>query len=925
MGLEENRALTLARGCGRSLTALARLIPGGSYDPPAWVEKKGKELLPGILAGAWDSSNAQDREIVEQIAGGVSCMEVEGHARSFLRNADPPFDLEGSIWKVRAPMDAFVRVGPLIGPNEAELLRTAMLKVFAEIRREPGPDEIVNFSQPTATAYSEWLRDGLATTLLLFALWSEIAEVNLGGESGQDFANRTLSDLPGLRTNPRVLTSLQNELPLLAEAAPDPLLSALEQMLEGTGDAILPIFDERSGWLYPTSGHTGVIWALETLAWDPQYFRRAVMVLARLAEIDPGGHLGNRPQNSLAEIFVLWNPNTNASSAQRLSALDEIVKDHPTLGWQLILALLPTSHGASSPTAKPRLREAGAADRPAITYGELWANQAAVAERAIDLADSNSTRWMGLIGKIAGFAPRERSKAAAALDNTLANFDESERKPLWTKLRDEVARHERFKTAPWALPEQELSALRSIAEKYAPTDPISRVVTLFSSAALDVTLDQSQANHRRSTALQQLYAEAGGEAVLRLVTEIEVPYLIIQALDTPNFLASQIFDILMLSFNQDPNSSFTLALSGLYRKVAGEEGAEAWLRYLIRDKSVPTDTIGKLLLAWPDGIETWNVARRLGSQVVDTYWKQKFPLFLKGPRSELLRALLMLLRYGRAQEAIQSSLQRMSEVPSKLILRMLSGVIAQINEKAATPSAMTSFYVEEALKSLDQRPDVTENEIAAFEYKLFPLLEHGNRSLRIYNVLANDPALFHSFLRNVYLRKNEEKGEISAQAEANARLSYSLLSHFSMLPGQVEHEIDGQVLTAWVDEVRRLGVETDRADITDVYVGRVLAHAPPDPDGAWPHHAVRAQIERLASDEIERAIQVERFNMRGVFSRGIYDGGAQERDLAAANYTAAKVAESWPRTAAMLRSIGGMWTEEGKRADLDAAQRRLRS
>jgi len=128
--------------------------------------------------------------------------------------------------------------------------------------------------------------------------------------------------VPGLRTDPRLLTSLRNELPLLAEAAPDPLLSALEQSLGGDGDLIRPIFNEQAGWIFPTSKHTGVLWALETLAWDPVYFRRAVLVLARLVAIDPGGRLGNRPFQSLTEIFVLWNPNTNASSAQRLNALD---------------------------------------------------------------------------------------------------------------------------------------------------------------------------------------------------------------------------------------------------------------------------------------------------------------------------------------------------------------------------------------------------------------------------------------------------------------------------------------------------------------------------------------------------------------------------------------------------------------------------
>jgi hypothetical protein len=260
MGLDENRALTLARGSGRSLTVLARLIPGGASEDPEWVAK-GPDLLPAILAGAWDSSNSFDREIVQIIAGGRGCSAVEGHARAFLRNPDPPLDLEGTVWKVRAPMDAFIRVGTLIGPEEVSRLREAMLSVFGRIEPEPNPEELALFAPRAPAGHSDWLKDGLATTLLLFAVWSVPAEVNLGTENGQEFANRILADIPGLGSDPRILTSLKNELPLLAEAAPDPLLSALERMLEGTGEAILPIFEATKGLLFASYSHTGVLWA----------------------------------------------------------------------------------------------------------------------------------------------------------------------------------------------------------------------------------------------------------------------------------------------------------------------------------------------------------------------------------------------------------------------------------------------------------------------------------------------------------------------------------------------------------------------------------------------------------------------------------------------------------------------------------------
>ena len=84
----------------------------------------------------------------------------------------------------------------------------------------------------------------LATTLLLIAAWEKQAGLTLGVGAGQRFAEELVDSLPGLRTNYRLFASLRAELPLLAEAAPSPLLAALEHMLEGDGEAIRPLFVE---------------------------------------------------------------------------------------------------------------------------------------------------------------------------------------------------------------------------------------------------------------------------------------------------------------------------------------------------------------------------------------------------------------------------------------------------------------------------------------------------------------------------------------------------------------------------------------------------------------------------------------------------------------------------------------------------------
>jgi hypothetical protein len=120
--------------------------------------------------------------------------------------------------------------------------------------------------------------------------------------------------------------------------------------------------------------------------------------------------------------------------------------------------------------------------------------------------------------------------------------------------------------------------------------------------------------------------------------------------------------------------------------------------------------------------------------------------------------------------------------------------------------------------------------------------------------MAKDPAFVHYILRNVFRGTSEEKGEADAKTQANARRRYSVLSHFSRLPGESPEGIDGATLTAWIDEVRRLGAETDRAEITDSYVGRLLAHALP-PDAGLPSGPRKcAPTRRRAMSSLNRKL-----------------------------------------------------------------------
>jgi hypothetical protein len=155
-------------------------------------------------------------------------------------------------------------------------------------------------------------------------------------------------------------------------------------------------------------------------------------------------------------------------------------------------------------------------------------------------------------------------------------------------------------------------------------------------------------------------------------------------------------------------------------------------------------------------------------------------------------------------------------------------------------------------------------------------------------------------------------------------LNYSILSNFHTIPGQRSDGIDEGVLTAWIDQVRQLAINAKRLAITDQYIGHILAHSPFGADGAWPAEAIRGQLERVRSEELERGLMIEKFNMRGVHFRDPNGGGSEERTFAAQYRDYADKTARWPRTQGMLRKIANNWEADARREDEWAEQRKMK-
>ena len=124
----------------------------------------------------------------------------------------------------------------------------------------------------------------------------------------------------------------------------------------------------------------------------------------------------------------------------------------------------------------------------------------------------------------------------------------------------------------------------------------------------------------------------------------------------------------------------------------------------------------------------------------------------------------------------------------------------------------------------------------------------------------------------------------------------------------------------WLDAVLSGAPASGRGHGVEFHVGEVLANAPGDPDeGTWPCRPVRDLLEELQSPRVEQGLALRVMNSRGMTSRGVEDGAAQETHLAAKyRAKAALVADSWPRSAAVLRALAQFYDADGREQETSA-------
>lgn len=372
-------------------------------------------------------------------------------------------------------------------------------------------------------------------------------------------------------------------------------------------------------------------------------------------------------------------------------------------------------------------------------------------------------------------------------------------------------------------------------------------------------------------------------------------------------------------------------------EVAGPNWIDQQISRMKSQGNYNAEACASLYSALPEGSVTWSAVSARGKDVETAYWKRASGHSQADKNEDAPIAVEKLLDAGRPGAALQVAGNLKLSLPSVLLQRLIRELleIDPKDKQFAIDATMYNYYIGHVFNQIYERNELLIEEIAALEWPFAGLFKELKRytssPMALHRILQKDPQFFSHLITIIYKRDDHtpdpSRGDITDEMVARrAQIANNVLDSWYLMPGvKTDGTLDEKELIDWVETARKQCAETKHELGCDGQIGFMLAHAPTDVDGVWPHVAVRNLIERLNNETIDRCIRTEIYNSRGVVSRGLNDGGVQERGLAEKYKKMSDATKTkWPRTSAMLRSIAGSYENESKRVDIDSDLHDLR-
>lgn len=931
----------LSATTGGSLTVLRRelaIVP--QIKRPLWVtQKEAAQIIASVvLLGAWDARNESDKFILSYFANQDDYDEIESNVAVLIDMDDSPLWRISNIRGVLSKIDALAATAHLIKDSDMDRFFEVAHAVLSEDDPSldlPEDERWMASIHDKVRQHSPVLRRSIRETLTLLDMYSESwfshLSINLGHRV-QDLIRKLLTPF-----TTRLLQAHESDLTHYAEAAPDTFLSILEDDLVSDIPQLLGLLKPTSPGPFSSPSRTGLLWALEILAWSPDHYDRVVSILARLSDIEIDDNWVNKPVNSLFSLFRCWMPQTAAPLEHRKVALSKLFESHPKIAWQVAMQQLDRGMRSGGYNSRPKWRTDSHGAGDPVSYYE--SDQMSL--HALDLVLARSAYNWEMLAELAEESQNWPEEQQALAWQKIEAWAQTAGDAEKGKLKERIRRHLHFQ-ALRKKDETKIcgdSAWKAM-DYLTPETLVERHRWLFEGQWLPESMDEIQdermdwrereerTKYARETAARELYKVGGLQYLFDVTSESDSPSIVTQSL-AGSLGVEEICRLVLEAFSTAPDGRASQYVYGLVFDLR-EAGEVQTLVECVFDEISESNKVD-LLRCLPIGRATWSLDPFSDENIKKDYWQSINIGWNRFDDEELNTALDELLKANRPVIAMKVASHEWSRIGTDLIARILHETAFNHNQPEVD-GGLQSHEVSDAFEELSSRADITEDRLIALEFAyLKPLRFSKYKFTTLKKSFASNPALFVEALIWSFKRKDNKTDETrftevsDGVRKSLAERSYDLLGQVDILPGLqdgVEDEGRLQACSEWIFEARKQAKAVSRLEVCDSKIGSIFSKAPDGSDGIWPHEVAREAVEMVNNERFRSGFLIGVRNNRGTRMSMPYEGGDQERVLAEKYFNwADKLLLSSPATARLLREIGESYIRDAKRNDEDAKLR----
>lgn len=933
-GMTEVEARKAAKDCGRNVMVL-RHQHGFDLTNPEWTKREDlARIIPAILLGRWSENSEGDKALLEELMGNK--VEELGTLLNLWVSIDSsPFQRVNHAWYVVSPYDAYLHIKHYINQSVVKRFEATLKKALNDL--DPNAKDKLNPDMAIYTLgqrkYSGHLRDGLCLSLILMALESN---------DGQRRVDAIVKEiLEGTTIEWWLTYSSSDVVTYLAEASPKAFVEYIEQDIKKDDSVVRRLFVPIKKNYYFSGSYeveyTQILFALDMLAWMPEYLLRISCILAELDKIPNESNYTNRPFNSLMDIYRLWFPQTSVDADGRAKALGALVRRYPETGLRLCIKLATRIRyqnvSFSSLVSRWRLKDV--VEVGGVSGGEIYL----VLKK--------------ICGIITGGAAPSPQEAVAILEVATDNTIPIEfRKELIRFIADNAKHYKgnkkfyermisltnHFKNMPdakWQISDEEKEALDELRQNITPENTIDRVEYLLSNQCYRIPEIEHISDHKkRYEKVQALRLDA----VNQIVDEVGVDAFINYAVT----LAEPRDALMAFARRQDGFEYF----EKVYRLVKADEAKYAACRDYFRqlflcDRTRFITFVGKYMvdefvwfpLSSADPCEeVWQLADSLDEENHKKYWEHTALVYIPLDRIEYLNKHFM--EVERYNDVIQVLHHGLSSYKENLDVRYVLDIMRQVlKHLSGQMLSMSNFELERVMEWIDKNDSVTDEEIMSLELPYIISQRESISDWRAYKIVLRSPNLFFELIDYACLPDSEgnQQKEIDAvKQDPNRRslamFSATMLTEIHTMPCVDEKGfIDENALKEYVNELLRLGKEKDKLSHVYHAIGRLLACYPKSTTEK-PPTVICEIIDGMSNDTVCNSYHTRIYNRLGSTVRGPFDGGGIEKNKA---QRFGKIADAlqveYPVTAGIYRNLSEVYESEARRQDDEAELLKLDS